>query len=122
MKDEKLRSARDFFGHCYLGKKCKEKYWMLIGLNSVSCKKYSIPIHKKCSISLNVVIRDNYYCCHDYYFGEQMIGDGYHLQFDDTIKEMLVEFLQIVVGLNILSSQDYGAKIMFAGEYFLKNK
>ena len=67
-----------------------------------------------------------------------MTGDGYPYKFvtflmrmnnifvffqvNDTIKEMFVEFLQIVVGLNILSSQDYGAKIMFAGEYFLKNK
>ena len=32
---------------------------------------------------------------------------------DDTIKEMLVEFLQIIVGPKSSSSQDYGAKIMY---------
>ena len=106
-------------------------------IECVYCKKRSIPTHKKCSISLNFVIRDNYYCCHDCYIGEQMSSDGYpynfltlyeneeyfcFLQMDDTIKEMLVEFLQIIVSSKILSSRDYGANIMFVGEYFLKNK
>ena len=35
---------------------------------------------------------------------------------DDTIKEMLVEFFQIIMGPKFSSSQDYGAKIMFAGK------
>ena len=58
-----------------------------------------------------------------------MTGDGYpfkfvtfheneeyfcFLQIDDTIKEILVEFLQIIVGAKFSSSQDYGAKIMYA--------
>ena len=119
-----------FFGPCYLGTKCKDKNCMLIGLNSVSCKKCSMPIHKKYSISLNFVIRDNYYCCHDCYISVQMTGDGYpynfvtpyeneeyfcFLRMDDTIKEILVEFLQIILGPKFSSSQDYGAKIIFAG-------
>ena len=37
------------------------------------------------------------------------------LQVDDNIKEMLVEFLQIIVGANFLSSQDYATIIMFEG-------
>ena len=100
-------------------------------IECVYCKKCSIPTHKKCSISLNFVIRENYYCCHDCYIGEQMTGDGYpykfvtlheneeyfcFLQMDDTIKEMLVGFLQIIVGPKFSSSQDYDAKIMFAGK------
>ena len=62
-----------------------------------------------------------------------MTGDGYpfkfvtfheneeyfcFLQMDDTIKEMLVEFLQITVREKSSSSQDYGAKIMYAGKIF----
>ena len=104
---------------------------MLIGLNGVCCKKLSIPIHQKCSISLDLMIRDQYYCCHDCYLGEQMTGDGYPykfvtfhvneeyfccLQVDDTIKEMLVEFLQIIVGAKFSSSHDYGAKLIYAGK------
>ena len=92
-------------------------------------KKYLYPFTKKCSISLDFVIRDQYYCCHDCYLGEKMTGDGYpykfvnlhdnevyfcFFQFDDTIKEILVEFLQIIVGEMFSSSQDYGAKIMYA--------
>ena len=61
-----------------------------------------------------------------------MTGDGYpykfviffyeneesfcFLQVDDIIKEMLAEFLQIIVGAKISSSQDYGAKIIYAGK------
>ena len=60
-----------------------------------------------------------------------MTGDGYpfkfvifheneeyfcFLQVDDTIKEMLVEFLQIIVGAKFSSSQDYGAKIIYTGK------
>ena len=56
-----------------------------------------------------------------------MTGDGYpykfvtfheneeylcFLQVDDTIKEMRVEFIQIIVGTIFSSAQDYGAKIM----------
>ena len=118
LKDLKWSSTIDFFGPCYLGNKCIDNNCILIGLNCVRCKKCSIPIGKICSISLDFVIRDNYYCCHDYYFGEQMIGDGYHLQFDDTIKEMLVEFFQIIVRAKSSLSQDYGAKIMYAGKIF----
>ena len=59
------------------------------------------------------MIRDQNYCCHDCYLGEQMTGDGnlykfviFHenkesfcfLQVDNTIKEILIEFLQIIVG------------------------
>ena len=66
-----------------------------------------------------------------------MTGDGYpykfvtlheneeyfcFLQMNDNIKEMLVEFLQTIVGPKFSSSQDYGANIMFAAKYFLKNK
>ena len=76
------------------------------------------------------MIIDQHYCCHDCYLGEKMTGDGYpykfvtffneneeyfcFLQVDDIIKEMLAEFLQIVVGAKISSLQDYGAKIMYA--------
>ena len=38
------------------------------------------------------------------------------LQVDDTIKEMLVEFLQIILGVTFSSSQDYGAKIIYEGK------
>ena len=96
-----------------------------------------MPIHKKCSISLNFVIRNNYYCCHDCYIGVKITDDGYPYKFvtpyeneeyfyflrmNDTIKEILDEFLQIILGPKFSSSQDYGAKIMFAGKNFLKNK
>ena len=118
MKHLTWSSTIDFSRPCYLGNKCMDNNCILIGLNCVCCKKCSIPIGKKCSISIDFVIRDNYYCCHDCYFGEQMIGDGYHLPFDDTIKEMLVEFLQITVREKASSSQDYGAKIMYAGKIF----
>ena len=37
------------------------------------------------------------------------------LQVDDIIKEMLVEFLQIIVGAKFSSLQDYAAKIIFGG-------
>ena len=112
MKDLKLSSIIDFSGPCYLGKTCIDNNCILIGLNGVCCKKCSIPIHKKCSISLDFVIRDHYYCCHDYYLGEQMTGDGYPYKFvtfheneeyfcflkiDDTVNEMIVEFLEIIV-------------------------
>ena len=70
-----------------------------------------------------------------------MTGDGYPYKFvtpyeneeyfsflrmDDTIKEILVEFLQIVIGPKFSSSQDYGTEIMFAGkilsqEHMIKN-
>ena len=101
---------------------------MLIGLNIVTCKNFSMSIHKKCSISLIFVIRDNYYCCHDCYIGEQMTGDGYpynfvtlheneeyfcFLRMEDTIKEMIVEFLQVIIGPKCPSAQDYETQIMF---------
>ena len=38
------------------------------------------------------------------------------LQIDDTIKEILVEFLQIIVGAKFPPSQDYGAKIIYTGK------
>ena len=74
---------------------------MLVGLNGVCCKECSLPIHQKCSISLGLAIRYQYYYCRDYRVGEKMTGDGYpynfvtfyeneeyfcFLQVDDTIK------------------------------------
>ena len=70
-----------------------------------------------------------------------MNGDGYPYKFvtpyeneeyfsflrmDDTIKEILVEFLQFIIGPKFSSSQDYGTEIMFAGkilsqEHMIKN-
>ena len=94
-------------------------------------KKCSIPIHKKCSISLDFVIRDQYYCCHDCYLGELMTGDGFpykfvtfhkneeyfcFLQIYDTNKEMLLVFFQIIVGTKFPSSQDYGTKLTYSGK------
>ena len=131
MKDLKSNSTSDFFGPCYLGIKGKDQTCMLIGLNGVCCKKNSIPIYQKCSISSGSVIRDQINCCYDSYLGEKMIGDGYpykfvtffeneeyfyFLQVDDTIKEMLVDFLQIIVGAKFPSSQDYGFKIIYTGK------
>ena len=60
-----------------------------------------------------------------------MIGDGYpykfvtfyenkeylyFLQVDDTIKEILIEFLQVIVGAKFTTSQEYGTKIIYAGK------
>lgn len=60
-----------------------------------------------------------------------MTGDGYPYKFvtlheneeyicflrmDDTIKKILVEFLQITLRPKYLSSQDYGAQTMFGGK------
>ena len=82
---------------------------------------------------MGLVIRDQNYCWRDCHLGERMTGDGYpykfvtlyeneeyfcFLQMDDTIKEMLVEFFQIIVGAKFSSSQDYGAKIMYARQIF----
>ena len=66
-----------FIGPCYLGKKCKDQKCMLVRLNGVCCKKYSLPIHQNGSISLGLVIRDQYYCCRDCHLGGKMTGDGY---------------------------------------------
>ena len=65
LKYLKSNSTSNFFGPCYLGIKCKDKICMLIGLNDVCCKTCSIYIHQKCSISLDLVIIDQHYCCHD---------------------------------------------------------
>ena len=115
LMDLKSNFTSNVFEPCYHGIICKDKNSMLIGLNGVYCKKCSIPIHQKRSISLDLVIRDQYYCCHDCYLGEKMTDDGYpykcvifyeneeylcFLQVGDTIKEILVEFLQIIVGKN----------------------
>ena len=82
LTDKKLKSENvNFFGSCYLGKLCKDKKCILIELNSVICKKCSMPIHKKCSILLNFVIKDNYYCCHDCYIDAKMTGDGFTYKF-----------------------------------------
>ena len=77
------------------------------------------------------MIRDQYYCSHDCCVGKKITGDGYHykfvtfyeneeyfcfLQVDDTIKEMLVEFLQIIVGKIFHLYKNFGAKIMYAGK------
>ena len=113
-----------------LVKKCKDQKYVLFGLNGVCCKKFSLLIYQNCSITLGLVIRDQYYCCRDCHLGEKMTGDGYpykfvifykneeyfcFLQVDDNIKEMLVEFLQIIVGAKFSSLQDYAAKIIFGG-------
>ena len=131
MKHLTWSSTIDFSRPCYLGNKCMDNNCILIGLNCVCCKKCSIPIGKKCSISIDFVIRDNYYCCHDCYIGEQMTGDGFPYKFvtfheneeyfcflrvEDTIKEMIDDFLQIILGSKYSSSQDYGAQIMFSGK------
>ena len=109
MKSENV----NFFGSWYLCKLCKDKKCILIELNSVICKKCSMSIHKKCSILLNFVIKDNYYCCHDCYIGAKMTGDGFPYKFvtrhddeeyfcflrkEDTIKEMIDGFLIIILG------------------------
>ena len=62
-------------------KKYKDQKCMVLGLNGTCCEKCSISIHQKCSISLGLVIRDKYYCCHDYYLCEKIIGDGYPYKF-----------------------------------------
>ena len=54
---------------------------MLVGLNGVCCKKISLPIHQNISITLGLVIRDQYYCCRDCRHGEKMTGDGYPYKF-----------------------------------------
>ena len=60
-----------------------------------------------------------------------MTGDGFPYKFvtfheneeyfcflrvEDTIKEMIDDFLQIILGSKYSSSQDYGAQIMFSGK------
>ena len=77
------------------------------------------------------MIRDHYYSCCDCHVGEKMTGDGYpykfvtlyeneeyvcFLQVDDYIKEMLAQFLQIILGVKFSSSHNYGANIMYAGK------
>ena len=54
---------------------------MLVGLNGVCCKQFSLPIHQKGSISLGFVIKDQCYCCRDCYVGEKLSGDGYPYKF-----------------------------------------
>ena len=81
MKDLKSNSRSDFFGPCCLGIKFKDQKCILIGLNGVCCNKCSILIHQKNYISLGLVIRDQYYYCHDYYLGKNMTGDGYPYKF-----------------------------------------
>ena len=75
MNDLKSNSKRDFFGPCYLGKKCSDHECILIGLNSECCNKCVLPIHKKYSISQGLVMRDHYYCCRDCHVGEKMTGE-----------------------------------------------
>ena len=132
MKDKKLHSENvDFSGQYYLSKSCIDKRCILIGLNSVICAKCSMPIHKKCSIFLKFVINDNYYCCHDCYIGAKMIVDGFPYKFvtlhdnedyycflrkDDTIKELINEFLIVILGSKFSSSEDYDVKIIFSGK------
>ena len=114
MKDKKLHSGTvNFSGPCYLGNSCIDQSCILIGLNSVMCTKCYMPIHKKCSIFLKFVINDNYYCCHDCYIGAKMIEDGFPYKFatlhgnkdyfcflrkEDTIKEMINDFLIVILG------------------------
>ena len=132
LNDKTLHSENViFFGRCYLGKLCIDNKCVLIGLNSVICTKYYMPIHKKCSISLKFVINDNYYCCHNCYIGAKMTEDGFPYKFvtrhenkeyfcflrkEDTIKEMIIDFLIVILGSKFSSSQDYGAQIMFSGK------
>ena len=86
---------------------------------------------QQCFISLKVVINDNYYCCHDCYIGAKMIEDGFPYKFvtlhenkeyfcflrkEETIKEMINDFLIVILGSKFSSSQDYGAKIIFSGK------
>ena len=72
LKDLKSDSTGDLFGPCCHGKKYKDQKCMLLGLNGTCCEKCSISIHQKSSILLGLVIRDQYYCCHDCYLGEKM--------------------------------------------------
>ena len=51
LKDKKLNSASDFLGSCYLGTKCKDKNCILIGLNSVTCKKILYAHSQKKNLS-----------------------------------------------------------------------
>ena len=47
LRDLKSKSTSDFFGPCYLGKKCKNQNWMLVGLNGVCCETCSLPIQQQ---------------------------------------------------------------------------
>ena len=62
----------------------------------VSVVKKSLTHYLRCSISLDLVIRYQYYCCHDCYLGEQMTGDSYPYKFVTFHEnEEYVRFLQV---------------------------
>ena len=77
------------------------------------------------------MINDYYYYRHDCYIGANMTDDGFPYKFatrhedkeyfcflrkEDTIKEMINDFLIVILGSKFSSSQDYGAQIMFSGK------
>ena len=107
-----------------------DKDSVLIGINSNICKKCSLPIHVKCVNKMGWNHKNCYYCWHDCMIGGEMNVDGflfkfvthhnnksyyYFLRDNDTIKDLISQFLEISVGRTYIPNHYYSAQVMFQG-------
>ena len=53
--------------------------------------------------------------CHPFKFVTMFENDDYYyfLKLEDTVKELIIEFLKIIIGKNYSSSKDYDTKIIY---------
>ena len=83
------------------------------------------------------MIKENFYCCYDCYINDKMNSEGYlykfntshknedyffFLQLNDAVKEMIVEFLIVILGVEYDISKNYGDQIWYGGKSLPHNK
>ena len=81
MKELKSSNKNRFTGECFFVDKYIDKDSVLIGINSNTCKKYSLPIHVKWADKMGWDHNNCYYCCHDCIIGKIMDVHGYPFKF-----------------------------------------
>ena len=113
LKDLLTSQMKLLTGKCILADKCYDKDFVLIGPNSKACKDCGLPIHIKCAITMGLKFNNSFYCSHDCMRGDGMKHNGhpfkcvtryededyfFYLRKVDTIKEVLFQFFEIIMG------------------------